>query len=257
MMRSEINLIALNEWDNSLFDDFVIPVDDDNNPIVDKSTLIDNLLMETAELEVVYNNPLFMKFAIGKWSSKQAPVWLEIWKTTQYEYNPIWNKDGTFDETITRDLANSLNKSEDYTTTNDLTRTNDLSHSTDITRTDDLSGTVDTTVDSSTYGFNSSTAAPTDQSVEDTDTTQTGTVRNAGTDTDTGTIKDTGTVRNAGSTDSSGTDTGTITTSRTEQGNIGTTSTQSLIMEQREVVKLNIMDVIIHDFRNRFCILVY
>ena len=245
MMRSEINLIALNQWDNSLFDDFVIPVDDDNNPIVDKSTLVDNLLMETAELEVVYNNPLFMKFAIGKWSAKQAPVWLEIWKTTQYEYNPIWNKDGTFDETITRDLTNSQDRTEDYT------RTDNLTHSTDVTRTDDLKGSVDTTVDSSTYGFNSSTAAPTDKSVEDTDTTQTGTVRNAGTDTDTGT------VRNAGSTGITGTDTGTITTSRTEQGNIGTTSTQSLIMEQREVVKLNIMDVIIHDFRNRFCLLVY
>ena len=245
MMRAEINLIGLYEWESSLFDELVIPTDEHGAAIVDKSTLIDNLLMETAELEVLYNDPIFLKFAIGNWSSKQAPVWLELWKTTQYEYNPIWNKDGEFSEAITRNLANSENRTEDYT------RTDNLTHSTDVTRTDDLKGTVDTTVDSSTYGFNSSTAAPTDKSVEDTDTTQTGTVRNAGTDTDTGT------VRNAGSTGIMGTDTGTITTYRTEKGNIGTTSTQSLIEEQREVVKLNIMDVIIHEFRNRFCLLVY
>ena len=57
--------------------------------------------------------------------------------------------------------------------------------------------------------------------------------------------------------DKATTDTGTITHERTEQGDIGLTSTQQLIKEQREVVELNLMDVIIKDFIQRFCIGVY
>ena len=52
-------------------------------------------------------------------------------------------------------------------------------------------------------------------------------------------------------------DTGTIDTLRTEQGNIGTTSTQSLILEQRDVVKFNIIDYIIREFKDRFCLKLY
>ena len=63
----------------------------------------------------------------------------------------------------------------------------------------------------------------------------------------------TGTIsRTAGTTD-----TGTITTERTEQGNIGIVTTQSMIKEQREVVQLNLYDIIINDFIDRFCLKVY
>ena len=53
------------------------------------------------------------------------------------------------------------------------------------------------------------------------------------------------------------TDTGTVKHERVEQGNIGVTSTQSLIQEQREVVKINIMDIIIDDFQKKFCLGIY
>lgn len=245
-MRAQLDLIGLYQWDEHILDDLVIPKDEETQkPIVDRGDLVTNLLVETAELEILYSDYDFLKMAIGSWSKKQAPIWLELWKTTQYEYNPIWNKDGTYKEKVTRDLAATSNRSEDFT------RTDNLTHTSDTTRTDDLAGSVDTTIDSSTYGFNSSNPAPTDKSVEDTSTTQTGTVRNAGTDTATGT------VRNAGSAQGDSTDTGTIETERLEQGNIGTTSTQSLILEQRNVVGFNIMDYIIEDFKKRFCLMVY
>ena len=44
---------------------------------------------------------------------------------------------------------------------------------------------------------------------------------------------------------------------RTEQGNIGVTSTQQLIGEEREVADFNIYDRISADFRNKFCLMVY
>ena len=40
-------------------------------------------------------------------------------------------------------------------------------------------------------------------------------------------------------------------------GNIGVTTTQKLIREQREVDLFNLYDIIIEDFKMRFCILVY
>ena len=49
--------------------------------------------------------------------------------------------------------------------------------------------------------------------------------------------------------------TGKVT--RTEQGNIGVTSTQHLIGEERETALFNIYDQISTDFRNRFCVMVY
>ena len=57
--------------------------------------------------------------------------------------------------------------------------------------------------------------------------------------------------------DASGTDTGTITRTRTEQGNIGITTTQQMIKEERDVSTFDIYGYIVRDFKERFCVLVY
>lgn len=55
----------------------------------------------------------------------------------------------------------------------------------------------------------------------------------------------------------SGTDSGTITRETERGGNIGVTSSQSLIQEEREVDKFNIYDVICDSFKRRFCLMIY
>lgn len=40
-------------------------------------------------------------------------------------------------------------------------------------------------------------------------------------------------------------------------GNIGVTTTQKMIKEQREVVKFNLSDYIIDEFKRRFCLMIY
>jgi hypothetical protein len=230
-MRATLDLMGIYNYDPTILDLMQIP------SALDRQTLIDNLIMETAEMEILYSNADFLKSAIGSWSAKNLHVWEELYDTTQYEYNPIWNKDGTILETITRNLSFS----------DDHTRTDNLKTEDDYTRTDDLKNTVDSTTTNSVYGFNSSTDAPADREVVDLDGTNTGTQRNAGS------TSNTGTQRNAGN----NTENGTISTARTEQGNIGLTSTQELIEKQRAVVAFNVMDVIIKDFMQRFCIGVY
>lgn len=166
-----------------LFDDWQMPEE------VDSSTVIENLLIESYDLGCSIPDPVKLKSAIGSWSAAKLSVWQHLYDTTQYEYNPIWNKDGSFYETETRNLT----------------------------------ATVDNEVDGSVAAFNSNTLQPS-------------------------TKQETG---------GTATDTGTVTKARTEQGNIGLTSTQQLIKEEREIAEFNIIDIMVHDFMDKFIITVY
>ena len=318
-MRANLSLIGMYYHDDTILDNLAIPSG------IDTDILKDNLLLEAGELELLYTDFDFLKIAIGSWSKKQLPIWTELLKTTQYVYNPIWNKDGSVSEVITRNLATTEDVSDVNTTThadtdtrthlntdtrthadtdtrtnnNTDTQTNNntdtRTHLDTMTRTldntdeqtRDLAGSNDITNSHGVFGYNSSTKAPESEDITDQDTTDSGTITDVhsgtiadahtgtiadahtGTVTDahTGTITDahtgsitdahTGTITDARVIDKDNTDTGTIATYRTEQGNIGLTSTQDLIKQQREVVEFNIMDVIIHDFIDRFCLKIY
>ena len=222
-MRATMDLIAAYNYNPNVLDLLEVP------EAIDKATLIDNLLMETAEREIIYTNLAFLRQAIGSWSKKNLPVWEELYKTTQYEYNPIWNKDGTVTETETRDLHG----------TNYHTDNTDRIDNLQDKETRDLD---DETLES-VYGFNSSSDAPANKVKADYN----------GTDT----YDHTGRQDVDRTYDEKTSDTGTVKYERVEQGNIGVTSTQSLILEQREVVKINLMDIIIDDFQKKFCLGVY
>ena len=254
-MQATMSLLGMYNYDNSILDLLALPED------IDHDLVKDNLLMETAELELLYSNFGFMRQAIGSWSNKQLPIWEELYATTKYEYNPIWNKDGTIEETIERDLATT----DDLTITDDLTdeqtrdATDEQTRDATDEQTRDLAASNDNTTTGYVYGFNSTADAASEKSVVDQDTTDTGSITDTHTgtitDTHTGTITDTHTGTRTHDRDT--TDTGTITTTRTEQGNIGLTSTQELIRQQRDVVQFNIIDIIINDFIDRFCLRIY
>ena len=105
------------------------------------------------------------------------------------------------------------------------------------TRDLDTTGTTTSKADStsdnthSTYGYNSGSAQPADK--------------------DHGTSNATGTGTSKGSEDE------TITRTRVEQGNIGVTTTQAMIREERDIADFDIYNYIIGDFKYRFCIRVY
>lgn len=238
-MRATMDLIAAYNYDPSVLDLMELP------EAIDRASLIDNLLMETAEREIIYSNIGFLKQAIGSWSKKNKPVWEELYKTTQYEYNPIWNKDGTVTETETRDL-----KGTNYHTDN-LDRVDNLEDKNTRNFQDKETRDLDDDTLNSVYGFNSSSDAPNER--VHTDYNGTDTMDHTGTDT----VNHTGKQDLDRTYDEKTTDTGTVKHERVEQGNIGVTSTQSLIMEQREVVKINIMDIIIDDFQKKFCLGIY
>lgn len=86
-MSATLSIMGLWNYDNTIFNNISIP------PELDKQTLVNNLLMECAELEIIYPDPGFMKFALATWSETMLPQWIKLYESTQYEYNPIHNYD--------------------------------------------------------------------------------------------------------------------------------------------------------------------
>ena len=245
---ANLSALGLYEWDNSIFDLMVIP------SALDKNTLIQNLLAETAELEILYPNPVVLKNLVGVWSRKQIDVWNKLYSTTQYDYNPIENYNRY--ETGSEDgSSNSTNSGSDSHTATET-------HSgTDTRRIERETGGADTntgfsTTEHSVAGFDSNGTL----------VKQTEDETNSNLNMEYGGTEDTDDTLTHGEKIHK-TDTlahGKRTTESREgshelhaHGNIGVTTTQKLIKEERSIDLFNVYDIIIEDFKMRFCIMVY
>lgn len=74
---------------------------------VDRQTCIDNIIMQCAELELLYSDPEALAYMIGVWTRVKLPVWTELQSTLEYKYNPIWNVEGSETMHITRSDDNT------------------------------------------------------------------------------------------------------------------------------------------------------
>jgi len=110
---ARLSLLGLYSFDNSIFDNFVIP----NG--MNKDMLLQNLLMECSELEILYPDSDFMKNAIGQWSLKELDKWIRMFELLSSNTNPLndidivetTNHDFTKNETGTdMTTSESLNK---------------------------------------------------------------------------------------------------------------------------------------------------
>ena len=239
---SKLSILGLYMHDQTLFDNLQLPAAFTAN---DRETLINNLLMDCAELECLYSDFEFCKAAIGFWSKARVSVWTKLYASTQFEYNPIWNKDGTITETRTKTYSGEKTGSVESTKETEAETADAVADSRLA------SGDQDSTTENKTAGFNSSDYVKHDKSEVDSSWSETITNSSRRTVNDTGS--------ESGSTTEAGTTSGEESEEyeRIEHGNIGVTSTQQLIREEREVVQFEIDDYIINDFKNQFCILVY
>lgn len=76
---------------------------------LDLDTLKNSIILECAELEVLYSAPSFFRWAVDVWSMKQLPTWDKMYKALQIEYNPLENYDRTETWTETGKRDNSKN----------------------------------------------------------------------------------------------------------------------------------------------------
>lgn len=119
-MRGTLSILGLYNEDNTIFANMQLPSSDH----LDKDILIHNILLDCAELEVLYTDPDFMKFAIAEWSKSRLHVWQELANTMDYEYNPIWNKDVHDVEYIKNTRDESRTYSDQASNTSSGTTTN-------------------------------------------------------------------------------------------------------------------------------------
>ena len=249
-MRATISLMGMYEYDNTILDFFHYP---DKWETVDKDVFVNKLLLDTAELEVLYPDANIFKTAIKYWSAAEVQNWNKLYDTTVLKYNPIWNKDGTVTE-IEKHVKNN-----NYT---DVTDGKIADHSvTKGNQNTETSGNEKTNTTNNTnekdyvFGFNSESAAQSGQTVTD-DTGRANTDRSENIKTNNSANTDATTTNNTNFKHDEKENIDREYT-RTEQGNIGITTTQQMINEEREVDKFNLMDYIIDRFKQRFCLLVY
>ena len=103
--RTKISLLGLYNWDNSIFDGLKLPSD------LNKDDFINNLLMEAAELTILYPDSDFMKKAISNWSNIRLHTWERIAQVLYEDYQPFINIKRDEVRTITqeRDLMSTGN----------------------------------------------------------------------------------------------------------------------------------------------------
>ena len=182
-----------------------------------KQNVIDAILLECAGLELLYPSLNIMKVAIRAWTVREFPTWEKLQNTVNIEYNPLWNVDATISETGSNTTERSGTESN--------------------TRERSGEGSDDGTDTHAVKGYNSSSWSDSDKVTKNSDQTWSDEESNNQTWSD----------------EESGSDTRSIR----RTGNIGVTSSQELIKQEREIASFNVTDYIVRSFKNRFCLLVY
>lgn len=234
-VSATLSIMALYRYDSTLFDGLQLPEG------VDKETLVDNILLDAASLEVLYPDPVFLNRAINVWSKKRLQVWTELQKTLEYEYNPIENYDRS--ETVTEGIARSGSSTSSRSGNN----TGSGNETSETENSSTSSGTNTGTASNTAY--NSDDFADTSKNV--TSESSTGTAEGSSTTTSSSSW----TSSETGESEASSSEDRTMT-NRTH-GNVGVTTTQEMIKAQREVVSFSLLDVIEDEFIAKFCLAVY
>lgn len=227
MASSKMTLIGLYNYDDTLFDNLTIPAS------LDKSVLINNILMRGGEFEVLYSNLDFMKYMLTSFSTKWNRTFNKWVDALAITYDPLNNYDRT--ETFTDSHVESgsstnignVSDAGSYTDTAQSTAQNGGTNEHSVSADD--SSTYEPrdkdTTSSSMSGSNSSTS----------NTTNSTTSSNAGT-----------TQRTLG-----------ITHTANIKGNIGVTTSQQMLQAELDISMWNVYDHITDVFLQEFIIPVY
>lgn len=234
-MEATLSILGLYNYQPAIFDSLTIPTS------VDRETLIDNIIMEAAELELLFPNADILGRLIGNWSKTRLAAWNRMIGALDAEYNPIENTDRYEDhlEDYTRDLTESDNYTRDLKESDDYNRN----------LTDSGNSNSSGSIQNSRTGYNSSDLQLTDSSgsedhSDDSRSYTGGDNRNKGyTGSDN---------RNKGFTGGD-----TRHTVIHTHGNIGVTTNQQMVEAELKLRQYDIYKLITKEFIDTFCIGVY
>ena len=230
-MSATLSLLGLYQYNPKRFDGMKLPAD------VDKNTLVDNLVAECAEFEILYSDPFFLANMISVWSEKELKTWEKLAETLKFDYDPISNYDRKEEWTdinneTMRNSESGTSKNKENGTSKENANSNGNTNGTDTKK---------------VAGYNSGSLV-----VSEENTTQvTTSLKNETTGESVRNFEAEEARQFTNETNGNNKRTGRA------YGNIGVTTTQQMIEEERRVVKFNITDYIIDSFKRRFCLLIY
>lgn len=216
-------LLDLLYYDDTIMDNFAVPDG------IDRQLALDTIYQRCGLTPLYHPDPAWLKFYIGRWCSKNAKTWEELYKTTIQDYNPIYNYDRTEETTDTRSGTRTL--SED--TSSNTKQNGDTS-------------VTDTSSDNSEHTT----------SADNSDTYEPGYK-------DVSSRQDTQASESSNRVDVTGDRAVDETTGETYShkmrafGNVGVTTTQEMLSAQRTLVRYNVYDEIADSFKDEFCLYIY
>lgn len=216
-------LLDLLCYDDTIMDNFTVPDG------IDRRLALDTIYQRCGLTPLYHPDPAWLKFYVGRWCSKNAKTWEELYKTTIQDYNPIYNYDRTEETTDTRSGTRKL--SED--TSSNTKQNGDTS-------------VTDTSSDSSEHTLSADNSDSYEPGYKDVSSRQ-----------------DTQASESSNRVDVTGDRAVDETTGETYShklrayGNIGVTTTQEMLEAQRKVVRYNIYNEIADSFKAEFCLYVY
>lgn len=217
-MPATLTLMALYNHDNDILSSEVFPLPEG----LYHTTLDPLLLAETAELEILYPDPEIMAYVIKAWADARGPAWDRMLAALDATYNPIHNYDRTESWSEGKEAASGRSGS----------RANQGTHS--------QQGSSTASVARNVAGYNSSAAnVP------------------KGADSSSGTDSNSGTTGNNEQWTEQGTNAETGSRSGHIAGNIGVTKTQEMIQDEIKLRRMDIYQIIVAEFKGRFCLGVY
>lgn len=231
--RGTLSVLALYEVDNALFSDLVLPDG------IDRTLVIDNILLECATLETRFPNWRLMQHAISRWSRSRYRSWERMYRALTEDYNPLHNFDRHEDYTDTGTGSDTENTTNYGDTTGRSGNTSTTTGSTSGTGSRDIKNYVN--------GFNEE--AEHDRTDEDSSSS------GSSTETTTGSGESSSDYREAGSRNTSRNSSNTH--SGHLYGNIGVTTSATMLREELEIRQNDIYKTIVTEFREWFCVLVY
>lgn len=216
-----LSIMALYHWDDRIFEKMQLPDG------MDRTALLAEILTECAELELIYPDWDTMHNAIGYWSRTMIDRWNKAWSALLLKYNPLWNVDANISERETRNLAHDEERK--------------LSGSSKDNQTGNQESNSSDTLQVSAYNAGASDWQNREKRTGSEQIESSGETRRTYSDGE----------------NREGTDTGTIDRETRRTGNIGVTSSQQLIKEELELAEYNLYKIIVKQFKQRFCLLVY
>lgn len=226
-VSASLSLYGIFQYDNTILDGLNVPTG------MDPDTVKNMLLIETAGMSILYPDAPFLKKAIALWSAERSDVWQKLYNTTVLEYDPIENYDRR-EESSEENIGNEHVQSSQERSTDSESRGSSQQHRS---------------------GENTATAANTAYNSNDFADTSKSTSSGSDDVMDSTVSSGSGTENVSGSGNKSSTDLRRL--SSRIHGNIGVTTSQQMIMSEREVAEFCMVDYIVNDFISRFCVMVY